>query len=420
MPSQNPSETQQFNRDVQFLLKPNNPHARSLLAFIQRTIRQFGLQAHITEIDIFVEAYLRGVKHTQQHQEEIRQPKAWMRRTAYNIIRECKRDRMHYSTLAFDELMDQGRLLVDASSPSGVEDDVIIHAIDSVLQAVNTLSSSDRALIQWKVIEGCSWQEVQTRLIAQGEERVSQAALRKRGQRSLERLRRAYHIFNSEPGSLKLADDLSDHPDGDTFAPAIAASTLTNTSNPGNTLLWSITLEGNFTETATDNQLVIAILAELKQQSQDPSLRLISVRQGSIVIELDGSAEGYQIIQALISSGQLTNILGLPVRHVGLVGESPDDRQQALSAQECSESSYHRQGPEIPQRRSDIYTFLLNLPAPQFNAVVFDLNPPRGNLAQLDASPGERVAALLDWLESSVGPGIEALRISVASVLSRL
>ncbi|MEO1068033.1 MAG: sigma-70 family RNA polymerase sigma factor [Cyanobacteria bacterium J06638_6] len=420
MPSQHPSETQQFNRDVQFLLKPNNPHARSLLAFIQRTIRQFGLQAHITEIDIFVEAYLRGVKHTQQHQEEIRQPKAWMRRTAYNIIRECKRDRMHYSALAFDELMDQGRLSADTASPSRVEDEVIIKAIDSVLQAVNALSPSDRMLVQWKVIEGCSWQEVQTRLIAQGEERVSQSTLRKRGQRSLERLRRAYHIFNSEPGSLKLADDLSDHPDGDTVVPAIPASTPINTSNTGDTLLWRITLEGDFTETATDNQLVMAILAELKQRSQDPSLRLISVRQGSIVIELVGSAEGYQIIQALISSGQLTNILGLPVRHVSLVGESPDDRQQSLSPQECSESSYHRQGPEIPLGRSDMHTFLLNLPAPQFNAVVFDLNPPRDNLAQLDASPGERVAALFDWLESSVGPGIEALRISIARVLSRL
>ncbi|MBE9136847.1 sigma-70 family RNA polymerase sigma factor [Nodosilinea sp. LEGE 07088] len=420
MPSQHPSETQQFNRDVQFLLKPNNPHARSLLAFIQRTIRQFGLQAHVTEIDIFVEAYLRGVKHTQQHQEEIRQPKAWMRRTAYNIIRECKRDRMHYSTLAFDELMDQGRPLVNASPPSGVEDEVIVKAIDSVLQAVNALSPSDRALIQWKVIEGCSWQEVQTRLIAQGEERVSHAALRKRGQRSLERLRRAYHIFNNAPGSLKLADDLSDHPDGDTVAPPVSASSPSNTYNTEDTLLWSITLEGNFTETVTDNQLKMAILAELRQKSKDPFLRLISVRQGSIIIELGGSAEGYQIIQALISSGQLTNILGLPVRHVGLVGESPDDYQPPLNPQECSESSPQRQRPEIPQRRSDMYTFLLNLPAPQFNAVVFDLNPPRGNLAQLDASPGERVAALLDWLESSVGPGIDALRISINSVLNRL
>ncbi|WOD38204.1 sigma factor-like helix-turn-helix DNA-binding protein [Nodosilinea sp. E11] len=213
MPSQPPSETQQFNRDVQFLLKPNNPHARSLLAFIQRTIRQFGLQAYITEIDIFVEAYLRGVKYTQQHQAEIHQPKAWMRSTAYNIIRECKRDRLHYSALAFDELMDQGQLAGDTPLPAAVDDQAISNAISAVLQALAALSPGDRALIQWKVVEGLSWQEVQTRFVAQGEDRVSQATLRKRGQRALERLRRAYHLFNGEPGSCELADDLSDHLD---------------------------------------------------------------------------------------------------------------------------------------------------------------------------------------------------------------
>ncbi len=211
MPSQHPAETQQFNRDVQFLLKPNNPHARSLLAFIKRTIRQFELQGYVTEIDIFVEAYLRGVRYTQQRQEQIHQPKAWMRRTAYNIIRECKRDRLHYSALAFDELMEQG--VADTTSPPAVNDVVITDAINSVLRAFEALSVGDRNLIQWKVIDGLSWQAVQSQLVAEGEDRSSQAALRKRGQRALERLRRAYHIFNGEPGSPELAQDLFDHPD---------------------------------------------------------------------------------------------------------------------------------------------------------------------------------------------------------------
>lgn len=215
MPSPPPSETQQFNRDVQFLLKPNNPHARSLLAFIKRTIRQFGLEVYITEIDIFVEAYLRGVRYTQRNQEHIRQPKAWMRRTAYNIIRECKRDRLRYSAAAFDELMDQGPAEAEDAAPGAVDDEAIGNAINAVLQALGALSPDDRNLIQWKVVEGLTWQQVQTRLVAAGGDRVSQATLRKRGQRALERLRRAYHIFNGEPGSLGLAEDLSDHLDSE-------------------------------------------------------------------------------------------------------------------------------------------------------------------------------------------------------------
>lgn len=199
MPSHPPPETQHFNRDVQLLLKPQNPHARSLLAFIKRTIYQFGLQAHVTEIDIFVEAYLRGVRYTQHNQEHIRQPKAWMRRTAYNIIRECQRDRQRYSAVAFDELMEQGT--TPETGSAGVDDRAIAQAIASVLQALEALSPGDRHLIQWKVVEGLTWPEVQARLVMAGEERVSLATLRKRGQRALERLRQAYHIFSDEPGT---------------------------------------------------------------------------------------------------------------------------------------------------------------------------------------------------------------------------
>lgn len=208
MPSHPPPETQNFNRDVQLLLKPNNPHARSLLAFIKRTIHQFGLQAHITEIDIFVEAYLRGVRYTQHNQEHIRQPKAWMRRTAYNIIRECKRDRQRYSAAAFDELMEQGA--TTEAGPAAVDEAAIAQAIASVLQALEALSPGDRNLIQWKVVEGLTWPQVQARLVAAGEERVSLGTLRKRGQRALERLRHAYHIFNGEPGSPTDGSDESD------------------------------------------------------------------------------------------------------------------------------------------------------------------------------------------------------------------
>jgi DNA-directed RNA polymerase specialized sigma24 family protein len=204
---------QPFNHDVQFLLKPKSPHARSLLAFIQRTIKQFELQGYVTEVDIFVEAYLRGVKYTQQHQEEMRQPKAWMRRTAYNIIRECKRDRQRYSTMAFGELMGQGAVMADTASPSSLDEDDINRALEAVQTALEGLSTGDRNLIQWQLIEGLTWQQVQVRLLEQGEGPIPLATLRERGQRALERLRGGYHVANGEPGSPELDDDLSDHPE---------------------------------------------------------------------------------------------------------------------------------------------------------------------------------------------------------------
>lgn len=74
----------------------------------------------------------------------------------------------------------------------------------------------------------------------------------------------------------------------------------------------------------------------------------------------------------------------------------------------------------IPQGRIELYQFLLNLPGPQFEAVVFDLDPPRGNLPPPSAAQGQRVPALFDWLESPVGPGLAALRTSLANVLNPL
>lgn len=420
MPSPPPSETQQFNRDVQFLLKPNNPHARSLLAFIKRTIHQFGLQVYITEIDIFVEAYLRGVRYTQQNQEHIRQPKAWMRRTAYNIIRECKRDRLRYSAAAFDELMDQGPAEAEGPVPGAVDEETIGNAVNAVLQALEALSPGDRDLIQWKVVEGLTWPQVQTRLVAAGGDRVSQATLRKRGQRALERLRRAYHIFNSEPGSLDLAEALSDHLDSDhpdrESSKGETATTLQNSSDLSsvkNNVVWAITLEGNLTGTSADFELIEAIVAELQKRSGDTSLTLLRFRQGSIIIELDGSAEVYKFIASLVNSGQLTDLLGLQVMKVGLVSESTCTNEEIKDSQESQRDKRIK----IPIERFDIYKFLLRLPPPQLDAVAIALNIPQGNRPSANAASSDRVACLLNWVESSVGPGLEALRSCLADIL---
>jgi DNA-directed RNA polymerase specialized sigma24 family protein len=186
-------ETRQFNLEIQLLLKPHNPHARSLLAFIYRTIRQFRLEQHVTEIDIFIEAYLRGVRYTQQQGRTIHQPKAWIRKTAYNIIRECKREHQRYCSVAFDEMLEHS---LAGHPPEAVDDgwkDRFADNIQAVLSAFQSLSAADQQLIQWRVVEGRSWETIRELLIGQGEPQLSGAALRKRGQRALERLRHAYH-----------------------------------------------------------------------------------------------------------------------------------------------------------------------------------------------------------------------------------
>lgn len=91
------------------------------------------------------------------------------------------------------------------------------------------------------------------------------------------------------------------------------------------------------------------------------------------------------------------------------MGEGPGVR--ANPAQEDSPTN------TIPQGRTQLYQFLLSLPGPQFEMVVFDLNPPKGNISPSAAPQGQRVPELLAWLDSPIGPGLEALRTSLANVL---
>jgi DNA-directed RNA polymerase specialized sigma24 family protein len=194
MPPNPTPETRQFNDDVQSLLKVSNPHSKTLLAFIRRRLYQFGLQAYFTEVDIFVEAYLRGVRYTYQNQVPIQYPHAWMKRTAYNVIREWKRDRQRYAAADLDALIEQGKLTDDEpfTSPTAFDGSSRGLDWDRVIQSFGQLSVCDRNLIYWRYIEGLSWQDIQARLATQGHGDVSQSTLRKRGQRAMDKLRELY------------------------------------------------------------------------------------------------------------------------------------------------------------------------------------------------------------------------------------
>ncbi|WOD39388.1 CHAT domain-containing protein [Nodosilinea sp. E11] len=72
----------------------------------------------------------------------------------------------------------------------------------------------------------------------------------------------------------------------------------------------------------------------------------------------------------------------------------------------------------IPSGRTELYQFLLNLPGPQFDQVIFALNPPRGNISPPSAPQGQRVPELFAWLESPIGPGLDALKTVLAHVLN--
>lgn len=186
-----PPELRQFNVEIQSLLTPQNPRARSLHSFIKRTLNQFHLDGFYTEFDIFNQAYLRGVSLTRSG-TAINNPKAWMRTTAYNVIRECHRRRQRYRTSAYDELAEADRARREIEVRQVSETDIALD-IQAVVSSLKELSPAECQLIRFRVVEGLSWKDVSQRLVELGEEQQSEASLRKRGQRTLSRLRQLYH-----------------------------------------------------------------------------------------------------------------------------------------------------------------------------------------------------------------------------------
>ncbi len=198
MPTQTPPspELRRFNTEIQFLLKPKNPRARSLHSFIRRTLRQFNLNDIYTEIDIFNEAYLRGVSLTKTG-TAINSPNAWMRKTAFNVIRELSRRCRREQSVVYNQLAKIDQVESEVASglkeDSLVSDQVIETDIQAVLLSLQELDLKDSRIIQLRTIQELSWKEVSQHLVELGEEVQSEAALRKRGQRAMERLRQLYH-----------------------------------------------------------------------------------------------------------------------------------------------------------------------------------------------------------------------------------
>lgn len=62
-----------------------------------------------------------------------------------------------------------------------------------------------------------------------------------------------------------------------------------------------------------------------------------------------------------------------------------------------------------PAERLNLFHMLAALPPSQFEQVVFSLDPPSGNIPPSSAPQASRVAALIEWAESPIGPGLDTL-----------
>ena len=87
------------------------------------------------------------------------------------------------------------------------------------------------------------------------------------------------------------------------------ANQALKTHGSTSTVKWEIRLEAN-------EELADAIFSLVKQYSGDASLTLRRIAKGSLVLVVEGSPKGFEQIEQLFASGELTKLLGVPVLEV--------------------------------------------------------------------------------------------------------
>jgi hypothetical protein len=89
-----------------------------------------------------------------------------------------------------------------------------------------------------------------------------------------------------------------------------------------------IVLKGSLSDVSN---IDLTILTDrLRKLSRDSSIEIVQVKEGSIILKLSGTDEGFRVIKELCETGKLTTLIGLSIESV--------DYEDVLSA-DCSDDS---------------------------------------------------------------------------------
>lgn len=178
-------ERLKFDAEVLELLRSRNSSGRLTFVFVKRELRNFHLDNLYQEAWVLNEAYIRGVKRIATG-EVIRNPTAWLKGTAYHIIRELSREHQKLAPLK-EDIPDAPQSTI---SSVDLEDD-----FTTLRMAFQLLSPQDQRLLNLKIVENRSWKEIRNILRIEGVGDFPETALRKRKERALIRLRKKYHAI---------------------------------------------------------------------------------------------------------------------------------------------------------------------------------------------------------------------------------
>ncbi|MDJ0901569.1 MAG: sigma-70 family RNA polymerase sigma factor [Xenococcus sp. MO_188.B8] len=151
-----------------------------LARFIRRTLQQFHL-GQVEFYDVVHEVYVRGTKLIASG-EDIKNPGAWTRVTAYNVIREMSRKQQKEQA--------NSELIESQVAPDNCEETKEIE-LNILKQSLQDLSEKDRQILELRFFQNLTWKQVVTHL-ASSEEILTEATARQRGNRAVRRLKKLF------------------------------------------------------------------------------------------------------------------------------------------------------------------------------------------------------------------------------------
>lgn len=188
---------QKFNDAVRTLLYPRNKKEeqtyKSLVVYIDR----LRLQKKVTTLqveEVFNISYIRTLEYINKNGIEIKKPIVFLKKTALNVIREAVRQEMKYSfyePAIIDNFSDNTQREINNTSLNFLEE-LNRTEIKQLYFILKKLSLIDyKILWLWK-IEQMKWKDIVEDL--KNEEKLSVNAVKKRGQRIMEKLRKEIEL----------------------------------------------------------------------------------------------------------------------------------------------------------------------------------------------------------------------------------
>lgn len=180
------------------ILNPENTHAYSVLLAIQGWLVQFKLIGRHEAHDILNEAFLRGVTYCKT-KGPIARPHPWLKRTAYNIIREWSRDHRRQVPMDPQKL---GHCLLDEEGATNqlatqIAIERQLQTLNQALRQLKREKPEEYQLLDLFHFKGLSWTEIRQLLYGNDETTPNEVALRQRLSRLRRRLRRLFHKVES-------------------------------------------------------------------------------------------------------------------------------------------------------------------------------------------------------------------------------